>query len=362
MNLLETKAETIVDEAAGDDATIPEQYDIASFGADYDVEGIVRRLQRGDIFNPKFQRDYVWTQVEASRFIESLLLGLPVPGIFLARDTGSNKLIVIDGQQRISTLRFFYEGFFNPKSDDKNRRIFKLLGVQKKFLNKAFKDLPDNDIVKLNDSIIHATIVRQESPNDNDTSVYHIFERLNNGGRKLDAQEIRTAIYHGDMIDLVGELNNNSYWRQIFGKKHTHLKDQELILRYFALHFGSAVYERPMKEFLNVFAKKNISMSDEFKQECRELFDNMILVAYKNFGVKAFKPQRSINAAVFDAVAVGLTKRLQNDVPVDEDKLRAAYDALLQDADFIRASSQSTADEANVKDRLKKATEKFENI
>lgn len=100
-----------VDDADSDDTVVPEKYDITSFGADYDVEGLVRRLQRGDIFIPSFRRNYVWNQNLASRFVESLLLGLPIPGIFLARQAESNKLIVIDGQQRLRTLQFFYDGF-----------------------------------------------------------------------------------------------------------------------------------------------------------------------------------------------------------------------------------------------------------
>jgi len=79
----------VEDEAEKDETVRPVQYEITSFGADYDAEGLVKRLQRGDIYIPPFQRSFVWTQKEASRFIESLLLGLPVPGIFLARDIDS---------------------------------------------------------------------------------------------------------------------------------------------------------------------------------------------------------------------------------------------------------------------------------
>lgn len=88
----------VLDEASVD-ATFPKIcYDITSFGADYDVDGVVRRLSKGEIFAPPFQRDYVWNIKHASRFIESLLLGLPVPGIFLAKDVATNKFLIIDGQ------------------------------------------------------------------------------------------------------------------------------------------------------------------------------------------------------------------------------------------------------------------------
>src|SRR5687768_12335892 len=82
-----------------DDVTPAVSYDVSSYGSDPEVEVLVNRLRRGDIIIPPFQRDYVWRQPEASKFIESLLLGLPVPGIFFATDPTTNKQLVIDGQQ-----------------------------------------------------------------------------------------------------------------------------------------------------------------------------------------------------------------------------------------------------------------------
>ena len=78
----------------GNDELSPVRYEISTYGADYDVEGLVKRLKRGDILIPSFQRNYVWKQAEASRFIESLLLGLPVPSVFLAKESESNKLLL----------------------------------------------------------------------------------------------------------------------------------------------------------------------------------------------------------------------------------------------------------------------------
>ena len=83
------------------------------------------------------------------RFIESFLLGLPVPGIFLARETESNRLLVIDGQQRLKTLQFFYDGFFNPESDDKRKRPFQLVRVQDIFEGKTYGTLDENQVRKL---------------------------------------------------------------------------------------------------------------------------------------------------------------------------------------------------------------------
>ena len=100
---METEIEIVGDYA--EETADVKQYTISGYGADFDVEGLVRRLNRGDIEIPEFQRTFVWNQTRASRFVESLLMGLPVPGIFLYRDKGSQTLRVIDGQQRLLSLQ-----------------------------------------------------------------------------------------------------------------------------------------------------------------------------------------------------------------------------------------------------------------
>ena len=97
-----------------DEAVAPVHFQITSFGVDFDVDGLCRRLERGEIVVPRFQRSFVWNLRQASRFVESLLLGLPVPGIFLSRDFDEDKYVIIDGQQRLKSLQLFRDGVFNP--------------------------------------------------------------------------------------------------------------------------------------------------------------------------------------------------------------------------------------------------------
>lgn len=353
----------VIDDAADETIIPPIQYDISSYGADYDVEGIVKRLERKDILIPPFQRNYVWTQKDASRFIESLLLGLPVPGIFLAREPDSNKLLVLDGQQRLKTLQFFYDGFFNPQEESKKQQVFRLINVQPKFEGLTYSTLEDQDRIKLNDSLIHATIIKQETPqDDNDTSVYYIFDRLNSTGRRLTPQEIRTAIDHGSLIDLIKDLNEYDNWRKIYGKKNTRLKDQELILRFLALYFDKNSYERPMNEFLNKFSNKRRQADEQFLNESRSLFTNTIDVILLSIGKQAFRPISTINAATFDSVMVGLARRVSKGRIEDFQKVKIAYDELLADPEYARLISQSTSDESNVVSRLNKAIDKFDGI
>ena len=360
----ETEENNVEDQTDSDDTVVAFQYDITSFGADYDVEGLVKRLNRGDIFVPHFQREYVWNIAEASRFVESLLLGLPVPGIFLAREAESNKLIVIDGQQRLKTLQFFYNGFFNPHPDDKRKRIFKLFNVQNRFEGIAHEDLDEEDRIFLDNSIIHATIVKQENPKNDSSSIYHVFERLNTGGRKLEPQEIRSAIYHGSFLERIEKINKNELWRKNFGKPHSRLKDRELILRFFAFYSSWRQYSRPMKEFLNIFLATYRNPSDEFLLGCENLFNSCIEIIFSSIGNKAFRTGKSsINAAVFDSVTVGVATRLTSDSrPVDTAKLRMLYAVLLTDSEYISFISKSPASESSVFGRMRKATEAFQLI
>src|SRR5690606_13194540 len=129
-----------------------------------------------------------------SRFIESLLMGLPVPGVFLAREA-SNKLLVIDGQQRLKTLEYFCRGVFGSSG-----REFRLRGIKSRFENLTYDTLHEDDRRRLDDYTIHATIIQQDEPKQDDSSVYHIFERLNTGGMQLVPQEIRACVYHGSFV------------------------------------------------------------------------------------------------------------------------------------------------------------------
>ncbi len=130
---LMSSVEDVEVEDTEDNSVAPVRYEITSFGIDFDVDGLNRRLQRGEIIIPGFQRNYVWNLKDASRFVESLLLGLPVPGIFLSRDPYSGKYIVIDGQQRLKSIQFFYGGVFNPSPEARTQRAFRLTGVQQQF-------------------------------------------------------------------------------------------------------------------------------------------------------------------------------------------------------------------------------------
>ena len=344
--------EDVIDEST--EEIIPYIYSITSYGADYPVDTLVKRLEKKVIFIPPFQRSYVWKINQASRFVESLLLGLPVPGIFLSKEA-DGKLLVIDGHQRLKTLQFFYEGMFAG-------RAFELIDVQKKYDGKTYKTLEEADRRRLDDAIIHATIVKQDEPSDDNSSIYHIFERLNTGGNLLQPQEIRACIFQGPFNDFLTELRNNKSWQKIYGSPSIRLKDQELILRFFALLLYSEKYERPMKEFLNDYMGKNRKFHLHDKETLRHKFTGTIDIIANTLGKKAFRPERAINAAVFDAVMIGVARRLDKCAIIDDKTFVKKYYELLDNKDFIQACLTATSDEKNVSERSRIATEYFEDI
>jgi uncharacterized protein DUF262 len=339
------------------DEVIPFKYAITSYGADYPVDGLVRRVLAGDIVVPKFQRGYVWSLKEASRFVESLLLGLPVPSIFLSKEKDSQQLLVIDGQQRLLTLRYFYEGIW-PLT----RKEFSLKGVTSKFERETYKSLSQDDKRRLNDSIIHAIVIRQEQPSDDDSSIYHIFERLNTSGVSLTPQEIRAAIYHGPFSDLLKELNLVHPWREIYGPINKIMRDQELILRFLALFFNANEYSRPMKGFLNSFMGKHRNLNYIGGAEMSAIFVPTIKIIHDTVGNRAFRLARVLNAAVFDGVMVGVARRLSSRPITDYRALKERYLELLANNTFLAVAAKATADEESIAKRLALATQAFVDI
>lgn len=331
------------------------KFSISSYGADYTVDSLVKRMRGGAFRIPEFQRQFVWTSKHASKFIESLLMGLPVPGIFLYKEAETNEHLVIDGQQRLRTLQAFYDGILRGKE-------FKLQGVREPWLGKTYKTLDTADVLKLDDSIVHATIFKQEKPEDVLDSIYFVFERINTGGIRLSPQEIRNCVSLGPFTDRVRALNMYPDWRGVFGPPNNRSKDEELIVRFFALYVDGETYNRPMNGFLNKFSAKMNKRSGEELDRMDAVFKKTISKINSAVGGKAFRIIRALNAAAFDAVMVGLARRLEKQPTPDDEAVRTAYDNLIAIEEFRQACERSTADEENVKKRLMLSTAAFSDI
>lgn len=344
-----------VEDADEDVSTTGELFSISSFGVDYPVETLVSRMDKALFYIPPFQRAFVWSQNQSSRFIESLLLGLPVPGIFLFKEADSGKHLVIDGQQRLKSLLYFVSGIINGKE-------FSLTGLETKFSNRTYKTLDEADRARLDDAVIHATVFKQDLPEGEINSVYEVFERINTGGIKLSPQEIRSCICHGSFNDYLHKLNDNAEWRALYGPKSKRLKDIELILRFMAFYEMGAEYKSPMKHFLNDYMKAKRNHSDAQLQGLGDIFVKMVGFATMALGNRTFRPDRSLNTAVFDSVASALAHRLAGNTEPQSEPALEAYKALLENERFIEGYIRSTADEENVKKRMEEAKKAFADV
>jgi hypothetical protein len=192
-------------------------------GTDFDVEGLVRRLNRGDIVIPSFghgdptlevagfQRGFVWRRPQMDRFIESLLLGFPIPGIILVQQV-DKRYLVLDGQQRLRTLQSFYGGIHQGKE-------FALENVANEFKQLTYRALSSELRRQLDNTFIQATIVKTDGSRASLESIYQVFERLNSGGTQLTPHEIRIALYPGRFVDLLAQMNDLEEWRNLYGAK-----------------------------------------------------------------------------------------------------------------------------------------------
>lgn len=325
---------------------------------DFPVDALVTRLEKGSVKVPQFgadvpmiqvdgfQRGFVWTKAQMDRFVESLLLGYPVPGIFMVKQT-DNVMLVLDGQQRLETLRRFYSGVTGE-------RVFKLENVGDDFKDLTYNSMNDSLKLKLDDSFIHATIVATDGSKAVNDAVYGIFERLNAGGTQLTPHEIRVALYAGPLMVLVEQLNSNKDWRDLYGRQNKRIRDHELVMRILALFVRESEYTRPLKKFLNDFSEDYRS-AEGLPANIETLFAKAASVINNSLGKDAFRRSggTQVNTAQAEALVVAVMKLLDNNSLTCN--LSEALISLRANTVFDRATTSATADNDSVRDRLREA-------
>ena len=318
------------------------EYDISVSPSDPTLELLSQQIERGDVVIPFYQRRYVWKIEQASRLIESFLMGLPVPQVFLFVNN-QDVLEIIDGQQRLMSVKYFFEGLFGEEDNRGRRQVFKLKGLSERseYNDKTFLELPARDQRKLKNSTLRAINIKQITPDSESDSVFHIFERLNTGGTRLRAQEIRNAVYRGKIVDELRRLNTNQNWQHILGLKRPDAgqKDVELILRLFSLYEIWPQYEKPMLRYLNVQMNQNREFDSERALRFSSAFERATLLVDKSLR-RPFRPKGLINSAVLEAVMICV---LEND-QISGSELQERYTALVETADFMKNVTGGTTD------------------
>lgn len=359
-----------------------DQYDISVIPNDFNVLTINSLLEKNVITMPSFQRNYVWDRKRASKFIESLIMGLPVPQIFLYQ-LERNKYSVIDGQQRLMSIYFFIKQRF-PKPGKRTflRKVFdqnggipdavlynddyfqdfklqfaKLENGKNHPLNgKKYSMLDEVQRGSFELKPIRCMSVRQNRPDDNG-SMYEIFNRLNTGGLNLSSQEIRGCLYNSPFYDQLYKMNTDARWRRLLGKpeEDDKFRDVEIILRSFALLFNHDQYTGAMITFLNKFSKEAQRFDEGRIDLCKTLFSSFLDIVQK-IDVKTYLTKNgSFNVSYFDSIFVAVTERLLRSPEEPLMISQEALDLLKQDAEFDEAITHSTSHVHSVKTRLRLA-------
>jgi len=367
----------------GDDADSEEdsgqidEYDLTSSPNDFNVSTIYDFIRSGAVKIPGFQRNYVWDLRRASKLIESLIIGLPVPQVFLYEE-GRNSFLVIDGQQRLMTIYYFVRGRF-PRRDKRVeiRRIFNDLGQipEELFADDSFFDnfnlqLPEiapgkpnrfNRLnyqtlgdykVQLDLRTIRNIIVKQLRPSNDDSSIYEMFNRLNTGGILLTPQEIRASLYHSPFYDALFKLNLDPRWRMLLGQGEPdlHMRDMEVLLRGIAMWRMGDDYAPSMVKFLNRYSKTAKHFGTEETLEIAEMVEHFLNAAGDVPRGLFLTRQQRFSLPLFESVFAAAAHRLEVDGTwrLDPDAVRA----LAASEEFQGFSQEQTTNTSNVKGRL----------
>lgn len=345
--MVSVEEELLVEETEASDDEVGQdiRYDIMPYPADYTLKGLFDKWKSEQLLIPDFQRNYVWTQTQASRFIESFLLGLPVPQVFLYRDRSDPRLTVIDGHQRLGAIARFYNG------------VLRLRNVNSLWEGRAYDDLSDYARSQLDDSTMRAIVIRQIQPDDN-SSVYEIFRRLNTGGTQLNDMEIRRAvsISRGGASSFLDRLNENVNWRAIIGTSEpaSRFRDVELVLRVLALseewrNYGERKYGgQSMKAFMDKYIERLDKASLPLLEQLEERFNVACQRIISQLGEKPFHLRGRLNLGALDSV-VACAMEIGDSL---NPGIGEEYSRLKNNAEFLDAVTHNTSHTAEVHQRF----------
>jgi uncharacterized protein with ParB-like and HNH nuclease domain len=346
------------------------EYEISASPNDFNVRTLFDFIDSGIVKVPGFQRSYVWDIKRASKLIESLLIGIPVPQIFLY-EQAKNNFLVIDGQQRYFTIYFFKKKRFPIK--EKRFELRNIFEESKGFPENVLADnayfvdfnlklpgqLPDKPN-KFNKDLrtIRNIIIKQNTPDDGDSIIFEIFNRLNTGGVNLKPQEIRTSLYHSKFYEMLYRINLNPNWRRLTPQNtpDLNMKDVEILLRGFSMLANHENYKPSLSIYLNQFSAKAKKFSGEQISYYESLFIEFARIAAEIDTKIFFTKGGRFNVSVYEAIFVALCEEAfknqnTNIKTTDKEKINQ----LKEDPDFLEATQSNAASATNVSLRIEKA-------
>lgn len=289
---------------------------------------------------PDYQRHFIWDDTRQSQLVESILLGIPVPSLFMATNKDST-WEVIDGLQRLTTIINFVGNqeiinIINPSCKKlKITGLEKLSGIN----GLMFEQLPKSLQIMFMTRPIRVTVLNDRS----DFSIrYDLFERLNTGGITLHPQEIRNCVFLGKFNDFIKELSNYPAFRSVVKmttKQTLTGSHEELVLKFFAYFQNRELFVHGVKEFLNDFMRDKSKQFDD-EQELREIFQNTFLCLQQKLpnGIVRGVRKNSTPLVLFEAISIGVADALLEGVEINMDKLLV----LLDDKELTKLTTGAT--------------------
>ena len=287
--------------------------------------------------------------------IESIILNVPIPVIYVSQEE-DDSWSVIDGLQRLSSLKRFFDG------------KFKLSGLE------ILSDLNKSDITTLNpkalrmlkNGLLRVIMITHDS---NEEIKYDVFMRLNTGSVHLTEQELRNCLYRGTLNKFLKEVVQNQKWLALMGLKEPHkrMADREMVLRFLAIWKNwdneNGVlngYKGRMKSFLNAFMNDHKEIKGQEANEWKQQFEVTVEKVYQVYGEYAFKRQgldgmreKTINRAIIDVIMLSATQHSMNELMANRDRIAKRFlEMTNNDVEFRNSIKIGTSDTKVITSRL----------
>ena len=328
------------------DVAIKEKQRVINFDIkEFTVELLIQKFERGDLHIPYYQRKYIWPEQRKKKFIESVILGLPIPYLFGADKDEDGRIEIIDGVQRLNTLVSFYKGDFTL---DKLEKLNFLDGI-------SFNELPEGQQRRLLNRTIRM-IVLDQNCTENDR--FDVFERINTTSSILKDSELRKGAYQGEFWKMIAQCADNKLFQELCPLADSSVmrgEREELILRFFAYSDKYTEFEHSVKDFLNDYLKeKNQEFKNGVPEKYKNEFEQMLKFVKKYIGSFAKTQTAKTTPRVrFEAIAVGINLALK------EQPKRVKYNIdWLYSEEF---KEQTTSDASNNKSKLRSRIEFVKN-
>lgn len=345
--------------------------------------GEIINLYRNDelIIRPEYQRLFRWSDRQKTSLIESILLGIPIPPIFVAEDENGIWELV-DGLQRISTIISFFgelksdiSKIWEEENGEDDYEEEKIIGLNFWKLEEGdliqelegfdVNTLPKKYTINLKRAVCRVEILRGES---NTAMKYELFKRLNSGGSKLTPQEIRNAVYRGinpDINILISDLSKNEYFKQLTllsEQKKQELYDQELVLRFIAFFNRLDEINSNTENFLDKFMEESVKDSKFNTEFYKDIFTEVMEILNSINDDKIFRNNRNTFVpALFEGISIGVAQNIEK-YRDNQELLIKKIEELKNDDDFKRFSGSASNSKTRVRNRLNRANEIFSQV